>query len=84
MESKISWLELVLIVLSKSDINLLNEYNSTLTKKLDSPQKCSDEDWFYSLLIRGNCLQILELILASQQNIISKDSKKQKQLVALK
>ena len=43
MASETSWLERVLIALSQSDINLLNEY-STLTKKLHSVQKCSDED----------------------------------------
>ena len=44
MTSKASWLERVLIALSQSDLNLLNEYNSTLTKKLHSAQKCSDKD----------------------------------------
>ena len=34
----------MLIALSESDLNLLNEYNSTLTRKLHSAQKCSDED----------------------------------------
>ena len=43
MASETSWLEPVLVALSQSDINLLNEY-STLTKKLHSVQKCSDED----------------------------------------
>ena len=44
MASEISWLERVLIALSESKLNLLNEYNSTLTRKLHSAQKCSDED----------------------------------------
>ena len=44
MASKTSWLEQVLIALSQSHIHLLNEYNSTLTKKLHSAQKYSDED----------------------------------------
>ena len=44
MASETSWLERVLIALSESDLNLLNEYNSTLTRKLHSAQKCSDED----------------------------------------
>ena len=44
MVSETSWLERVLIVFSQSDSSLLNEYNSTLTKKLHSAQKCSDED----------------------------------------
>ena len=34
----------MLIALSESDLNLLNEYNSTLTRKLHSSQKCFDED----------------------------------------
>ena len=38
------WLEGVLIALLEKDLNLLNEYNSTLTRKLHSAQKCSDED----------------------------------------
>ena len=44
MASERSWLELVLITLSQGDLNLLNEYNSTLTRKLHSVQKFSDED----------------------------------------
>ena len=44
MASETSWLERVLIALSESDLNSLNEYNSTLTGKLHSTQKCSDED----------------------------------------
>ena len=44
MASEASWLERVLIALSESDTNLLNEYNSTLTIELHSSQKCSDED----------------------------------------
>ena len=34
----------MLIALSESDLNLLNEYNSMLTRKLHLAQKCSDED----------------------------------------
>ena len=44
MASETSWLERVLIALSESDLNLLNEYNSALTRKLHSAQKCSDKD----------------------------------------
>ena len=44
MTSESSWLERVLIALSQSDLNLLNEYNSMLTRKLHLAQKCSDED----------------------------------------
>ena len=44
MASETSWLEQVLIALSQSDLNLLNEYISMLTRKLHLAQKCSDED----------------------------------------
>ena len=44
MASETYWLERVLIALSESDLNLLNEYSSTLTRKLHSLQKYSDED----------------------------------------
>ena len=44
MASETSWLERVLIGLSQSDLNLLSEYNSTLTKELHSAQKSSDGD----------------------------------------
>ena len=50
MASETSWLERVLIALSQNDINLLNEY-STLTKKLHSAQKCSDEEDLILLLV---------------------------------
>ena len=43
MGSETSWLERVLIGLSETDLNLLNEYNSMLTRKLHLAQKCSDE-----------------------------------------
>ena len=65
MASETSWLERVLIALSESDLNLLNEYNSMLTRKLQSAQKCSDEVWFYFWLTRENFLEILELKLTS-------------------
>ena len=44
MSSETSRLEQVLIALSESDLNLLNECNIALTRKLDSAQKCSDKD----------------------------------------
>ena len=44
MASETYWLEQVLIALSESGLNLLNEYSIMLTRKLHSPQKCSDED----------------------------------------
>ena len=34
----------MLIALSETDWNLLDEYNGMLTRKLHSAQKCSDED----------------------------------------
>ena len=49
MASETSWLERVLIALSESDLNLLNEYNSTLTRKLHSGQKCSNKDFILFL-----------------------------------
>ena len=49
MASETSWLEWVLIALSEKDLNLLNEYNSTLTRELHSAQKCSDEDFILFL-----------------------------------
>ena len=44
MGSKISSLERLLTVLSQSDLNLLNEYNSIITRNLHLAQKCSEED----------------------------------------
>ena len=44
MASETSWLERALIALSQSGLNLLNECNSMLTRKLHLAQKCSDED----------------------------------------
>ena len=66
MASETSWLQRVLIVLSQSDINLLNEY-SKLTKKFHSVQKCSDED-LISLLADKRKL-FIELNLISQQTL---------------
>ena len=54
MASETSWLERALIALSESDLNLLNEYNSTLTRKLYSAQKCSDEDLIIFLADKKN------------------------------
>ena len=79
--SETSWLELVLIALSGSDLNLLNEYNSTLTRKLHSAQKCFDEDLILFLADKRKDFRAETYIPA---NIISEDSKKRKQLVALK
>ena len=44
MASETSCLERVLIALSESDLNLLNEYNSMRNRKLHSAQKRSDKD----------------------------------------
>ena len=73
----------MLIALSESDLNLLNEYNSTLTRKLHSAQKCSDEDLTLFLADKRKLFRDFRAetyIPAS----ISEDSKKRKQLVALK
>ena len=84
MASETSWLERVLTALSQSDLNLLNEYNSTLTKKLHSAQKCSDEDL---ILLPADKRKLFRDFTAESYipaNIISEDSKKRKQVVALK
>ena len=49
MSNETPWLEPVLIALPESDLNLLNEYNSALTSKLHSAQKCSDKDFILFL-----------------------------------
>ena len=72
MSNGTSWLERVLIALSESDSNLLrkkNEYNSALTRKLHSAQKCSDKVRLYFWLTIENYLEILELKLTSQQTL---------------
>ena len=71
----------MLIALPESDLNLLNEFNSTLTRKLHSAQKCFDEDLILFLADKRKDFRAETYIPA---NIISEDSKKQKQLVALK
>ena len=63
---------------------LLNDYNSMLTEKLHSAQKCSDEDLILFLTdkrILFRDFKAENYILAS---IISEDSRKRKQVVALK
>ena len=60
----------MLITLSQSDINLLNEY-STLTKKLHSVQKCSDEDLILLLADKRKLFRdFIELNLTSQQTLL--------------
>ena len=49
MESKTSRLERMLIALSQSDTNLLDQYR-TLTKMLHLTQKCSDENFILLLV----------------------------------
>ena len=83
MASKTSWLERVLIALSESDLNLLNEYNNTLTRKLHSAQKCSDEDFILFLADKRKLFRDFRAKTYILANIIS-DSKKRKRLVALK
>ena len=84
MASETSWLERVLIALSQSDINLLNEYNSTLTKKLHSAQKYYDEDLILLLADKRKLFRDFRAESYIPANIISEDSKKRKQVVALK
>ena len=84
MASKTSWLERVLITLSERDLNLLNEYNSTLTRKLHSAQKCFDEDLILFLADKRKLFRNFRAETYIPANIISGDSKKRKQLVALK
>ena len=83
MASKTSWLERVLIALSEKDLNLLNEYNSTLTRKLHTAQKCSDEDLILFLANKRKLFRDFRAETYIPANI-SEDSKKRKQLVALK
>ena len=81
MASETSWLEQVLIALSQSDINLLNEYNSTLTKKLHSAQKCSDEDLILLLADKRKLYRDFRAESYIPGNI-TEDSKKRKQVVS--
>ena len=81
MASETSWLERVLIALSESDLNLLNEYNSTLTRKLHSAQKCSDEDLILFLADKTKLFRDFRAETYIPANI-SEDGKKRKQLVA--
>ena len=84
MASETSWLERMLIALSQSDINLLNEYNSTLTKEFHSAQKRSDEDLILLLADKRKLFRDFRAESYIPANIISEDSKKPKQVVALK
>ena len=84
MASETRWSERVLLALSQSNISLLNEYNSTLTKKLHSAQKCSDEDLILLLADKRKLFRDFRAESYIPANIISEDSKKPKQVVALK
>ena len=53
MASETSWLERVWISSSQSDLNLLNEYNGMLTRKIQLAQKCSDKDFILPLADKG-------------------------------
>ena len=83
MASETSWLERVLVALSEKKLNLLNEYNRTLTRKLHSAQKCSDEDLILFLTDKRKMFRDVRAETYIPANI-SEDSKKRKQLVALK
>ena len=63
---------------------LLNDYNSMLTEKLHSAQKCSDEDLILFLTDKRKFLRDFRAESYILANIISEDSKKQKEVVALK
>ena len=83
MASGTPCLERVLTALSQSDINLLNQYNSRLTKKLHSAQKFSDEDLILLLADKRKLFRDFRPESYIPGNIISEDSKKPKQVVAL-
>ena len=68
----------------KSDLNMLNEENSALTRKLRSAQKCSDKDLILFLADKRKLFRDFRAETYILANIISEDSKKRKQLVALK
>ena len=72
------------IALSESDLNLLNEYSSTLTRKVRSAQKCSDKDLILFLADKRKLFRDFRAETYIPANIISEDSKKGKQLVAQK
>ena len=82
MANETSWLERMLIALWQSDINLLNEY-STLTKKLHSVRKCSDEDLILLLADKRKLFRDVGTESYIPSNIISVDSMKRKQVAYL-
>ena len=77
MSSETSWLERVLIALSESHLNLLNEYNSSLTRKLHSAQRCSDKGLILFLADKRKLFRDFRAETYIPANIISEDSKKE-------
>ena len=73
----------MLIALSQSDINFLNGYSNTLTKKLHSAHKCFDEDLILLLADKRKLFRDFRPESYMPANIISEDSKKPKQVVAI-
>ena len=73
----------MLIALSESDLNFLNEYNSTLTRKLHSAQNYSDEDFILFPTDKRKLFRDFRAETYIPISIISEDNKKRKQLVAL-
>ena len=77
MSSETSWLERLLIALSESELNLLNEYNSAFTRKLHSAQECSDKDFILFLDDKRKLFRDFRAETYIPANIISEDSKKE-------
>ena len=77
MSGETSWFERALIALSESDLNLLNKYNSVLTRKLHSAQKCSDKDLTLFLANKRKLFRDFRAETYIPANIISEDSKKE-------
>ena len=64
--------------------DLLNEYHNMLTKNLGSTQKCSDAHFILLLADLRKLFKIFRAKSCIPSIIISDDSKKWKQVVALK
>ena len=76
MAGETSWLVQVLIALSQSDLNLLNRYNSMLTKKLHLVQKCSDKDLILLLADNRKLFRDFRAKSYIPAKVTSEDSKK--------
>ena len=63
---------------------MLNEYDGTVTSKLYSAQRCSYEDLMLFLADKRKLLRDFRVESCIPANIISKDSKKRKEVVAVK